>query len=79
MIVRIQNSFTPSQCIVASSIIQMEIALRGKEVGTSSNTVASFLFIKHDFENEDPTGGSERFDHIFVQFFLDQFLVSDVQ
>lgn len=33
----------------------MEIALRGKEAGTSSNMVASFLFSKHDFENEDPT------------------------
>ncbi len=33
----------------------MEIALRGKEAGTLSNTVASFLFSKHDLENEDPT------------------------
>jgi hypothetical protein len=46
----------------------MEIALRGKEAGTSSNTVASFLFTMHDFENEDPTGGPERFDHIFDSF-----------
>jgi hypothetical protein len=27
----------------------------------------------------DDAGGLERFDHIFVQFFLNQFLVSDAQ
>jgi DNA replication licensing factor MCM6 len=49
------KELTYRTCFVASSVIQMEMALRTKEAGTSSNMVASFLFGKHDFENEDPT------------------------
>ena len=49
------RELTYRTCFVASSVVQMDTALRTKEAGNSASMVASFLFGKQSVEEQDPT------------------------
>lgn len=49
------KELTYRTCFVASSVVQMETALRTKEAGNTASMVASFLFGKADDADQDPT------------------------